>query len=131
MKRERSDVRFIMWRKKVDLTLLKDGMTPIPNWLVQQWEIELNYDLSEGVSEVVIKFGHKYFGKLYRATTDKRDLYRISLGEFVLKELQLSYSYSYQKLVKDKSKYDTFEFLDIEFDPKKKIFYLKDHYVNK
>jgi hypothetical protein len=131
MKKERSDVRYIMWRKKVDLTLLKEGVTPIPNWLVQQWEINLNYDLSDSVSEVVVKFGHKYFGKLYRTITDKREQYKLSFGNFVLKELQLSYKYSYQRLIIDRLKYETFEFLDIEFDPKKKIFYLKDYYVSR
>ena len=131
MKRERSDVRFLMWRKKVDLTLLRDGVTPIPNWLVKQWDIELSYALSDGVSEIVVKFGHKYFGKIYRTTTKKREQYKLFVGEIVLKELQLIYKYSYQRLVIDKSKYETFEFLDIEFDSRRKIFYLKDYYVNK
>jgi len=123
MKRERSDVRFLMWRKKVDLTLLRDGVTPIPNWLVKQWDIELSYALSDGVSEIVVKFGHKYFGKIYRTTIKKREQYKLFVGEIVLKELQLIYKYSYQRLVIDKSKYETFEFLDIEFDPPKRSFF--------
>jgi hypothetical protein len=64
-------------------------------------------------------------------TTKKCEQYKLFVGEIVLKELQLIYKYSYQRLVIDKSKYETFEFLDIEFDPHKKVFYLKDYYVNK
>jgi len=64
-------------------------------------------------------------------TTKRREQYKLFVGEIVLKELQLVYKYSYQRLVIDKSKYETFEFLDIEFDPPKKVFYLKDYYVNK
>jgi hypothetical protein len=56
-------------------------------------------------------------------TTKRREKYKLFVGEIVLKDLQLVYKYSYQRLVIDKSKYETFEFLDIEFDPPKRSFF--------
>jgi hypothetical protein len=46
MKRERSDIQFIMWRKRVDMTLLLSGQTPIPTWLVKQWQLKEVFDFS-------------------------------------------------------------------------------------
>ena len=33
-----------MWRKKVDASLLQEGSTPIPNWLVATWNITKFFD---------------------------------------------------------------------------------------
>jgi hypothetical protein len=34
MKEERTDIKFPIWRKKVDKNLLKNSNTPIPNFFV-------------------------------------------------------------------------------------------------
>ena len=39
MKLERSDIKFPLWRKKVDVTLFKDPATQFPNWLCKVWEM--------------------------------------------------------------------------------------------
>ena len=40
MKLERSDVKFAIWRKKVDASLFQYKSTPIPNWACDMWGIE-------------------------------------------------------------------------------------------
>jgi hypothetical protein len=35
-----------MWRKRVDMTLLLSGQTPIPTWLVKQWQLKEVFDFS-------------------------------------------------------------------------------------
>jgi len=40
MKTERSDIKYPLWRKKVDTSLFTKLDTPIPNWLSKVWEIE-------------------------------------------------------------------------------------------
>ena len=39
-KTERSNIRFPLWRKKVDSSLLEGGETPIPKFLWLLWDIE-------------------------------------------------------------------------------------------
>jgi len=51
--KERSDVEFPMWRKKVDMSLLKKCETPIPNWVSKIWDIDDEYFLT--TKKVLIK----------------------------------------------------------------------------
>lgn len=39
-------------------------MTPIPSWLVKQWQLESLFELTASSLDVVIKFDHKYLGKI-------------------------------------------------------------------
>lgn len=40
MKLERSDIKFLLWRKKVDKSILNDRETPIPKFMLESWKIE-------------------------------------------------------------------------------------------
>jgi hypothetical protein len=37
--KERDDVKFPMWRKKIDSTIFESG-TPIPQWVAKMWDLE-------------------------------------------------------------------------------------------
>jgi len=129
MRKERSDVRFVMWRKRVDMTLLKDGVTPIPTWLVDQWLIQEVFDFSNGSINVPINWGKDaYHGVVSRVQYEKRDLYRLEIKNPGLQWLINAYSDSYEKLVLIQRQEETFEFLDIEFDPNSKTFFFNDYY---
>jgi len=56
MKTERPNVRFPLWRKKVDTSLFTKLDTPIPNWLSGVWEIEsvFGQDSSKRSSNTVV-----------------------------------------------------------------------------
>ena len=128
MKKERSDVKFILWRKKVDLSFLRHGMTPIPTWLVKQWEIESLFDFTDGPVEVAFKFDHKHLGKISRTIMPGRFQYRLYVGDVITAKLLSLYSHSFKNLVKSEPDYNLMEFIDIELDPQKKTYILRDYY---
>ena len=129
MKKERSDVRFILWRKRVDKTLLKDGLTPIPTWLVKQWQIKEVFDFSDGHVKVSVKWDNSsYDGVVSTVHYENRDQYRLEIKDPAHQWLINSYFHSYEVLVIQAQQSETYEFLDIEFDPETKVFYLHDYY---
>jgi hypothetical protein len=129
MRKERSDVRFVMWRKRVDKTLLKGGVTPIPTWLVDQWLIQEVFDFSNGSIPVLIYWGKDaYQGVVSMVQYEKRVLYRLEIKDPGHQWLINAYTNSYEKLVLNERQEETYEFLDIEFDPKSKTFFLNDYY---
>jgi hypothetical protein len=65
MKRERSDIQFIMWRKRVDMTLLLSGQTPIPTWLVKQWQLKEVFDFSSNSQRGAELLGKRSIRWLY------------------------------------------------------------------
>ena len=148
MKLERSNIEFPLWRKKVDATLFKDAATPIPKWLCSIWDIYAVFNNSfskkDLISNVEIHFnGIIYSGNVVQIKSQK--MYRLffdkQLGD-VLKDIFLmSYMRSIeQDLRKSKTEYKGqeieneipfWEFLDIEFDSAKRIFYFSAYYVQK
>ena len=123
MKKERSDVRFILWRKRVDKTLLKDGLTPIPTWLVKQWQIKEVFDFSDGPVKVAVRWDNSsYDGVLSTVHYENRDQYRLEIKDPAHQWLINSYLHSYEVLVIQAQQSETYEFLDIEFDPENKVF---------
>ncbi len=119
-----------MWRKRVDKSLLKDGTTPIPLWLAKQWKLNEIFNFESGTEIVAIKTSHKYLGELSLINNPNRFQYRLTLHEPVRTQLRNTYHHSYQTLVLDNQKKETLEFLDIEFDQKKKTFILVSWYLS-
>lgn len=103
-------------------------MTSIPTWLVKQWEIEFVFDFTDGPVDVVIQFDHKYLGKISRTIMPGRFQYRLFVGDVITEKLLSLYSHSYKNLVKSEPDNNLMEFIDIELDPKKKTFLLRDYY---
>jgi hypothetical protein len=148
MKTERSDIEFPLWRKKVDATLFKRGATPIPKWLSKIWDIDKLFSKSNSIkdasSEVTIEFEKKIF-KANVVKMKEREMYRLffeaQLSDLLKDIFLMSYMRSIeQDLRKHKEEYKEqdieveipfWEFLDIEFDSKRKSFYFKAYYVQK
>ncbi len=130
MKRERSDIQFIMWRKRVDMTLLLSGQTPIPTWLVKQWQLKEVFDFSSNSHPILIKWGNdQYDGFIKIVHYENRELVRLKIKDSAQKWLINAFMHTYETLVLKAQEVETYEFLDIEFDPINRIFYLKDYFT--
>lgn len=147
MKLERSNIKFPLWRKKVDSSILEGSMTPIPCFLWEQWSIEEHFQNSRGSAnddgKVEIVFGKKKFkGSVY--FTKKRQcrlVFDRVLGDQLKETFVMSYMRNIEeRLRKNKPQYNEqkieeeipfWEFLDIEFDSTNKVFYFNAHYVQK
>ncbi len=147
MKLERSDIDFPVWRKKVDATILKNGYTPIPGWVMKFWNIELQYghvtQKKHADAAVTIIFKNiSYSGHVVKsARSEGRVLYRLFLSQDLCEELQKVYVMSYMRSIEAKLReiksYTTdvekdisfWEFLDIEYDEAKQVFYFTAYYL--
>ncbi len=148
MKLERSDIEFPLWRKKVDATLFKDAATPIPKWLCKVWEINTlfpnSFSKKDSASVVEIFFNNKkYPGHVVQIKNQSmfRLFFDRQLSDILKDVFLMSYMRSIENdLRKNKTEYSEqeieqeipfWEFLDIEFDSDKKIFYFKAYYIQK
>lgn len=147
MKLERSNIKFPLWRKKVDSSLLERNMTPIPSFLWGQWNVQSLFESSRSQyskeGKVSIFFSKKeYKGSVYFNKSGQcRLAFEKSLGDKLKEAFVMSYMrYIEEKLRKGKEKYAKtkieeeipfWEFLDIEFDQKNKVFYFNAHYFQK
>jgi|694.fasta_scaffold21361_3 hypothetical protein len=148
MKTERSDIEFPLWRKKVDATLFKDAATPIPKWTCKIWEIEKLFSKCssrDNLNSIVkIYFDKKQFeGRVH--TSKPNGMYRLFFAKELSDILKDVFLMSYMRSIeqnlrknnRDYSKQEIeneipfWEFLDIEFDSSKKIFYFKAYYIQK
>ncbi len=147
---ERSNIDYPLWRKKVDASFLTTADTPIPNWLLDLWSIKKLFNnvrsKNDNNSNILILFqkseyeGHiakiKYSGSSYR--------YRIYFSQDLMHKLREVYLMTYMRTLEgklrklDKNKnidvereISFWEFIDIEFNAKKRVLILTDHYKQK
>lgn len=146
MKFERSDIKFPLWRKKVDSSLFHKAHTPIPNWCATAWNMKsifgTNTSKNAGDAQVQIKFNKKNYDASVTYSFNKDTNYQIYLSKEFVEQLKDSFIMSYMRslelrLRKGKKEYKDrnveketpfWEFLDIEFDPGKRVFICKAHY---
>lgn len=147
MKRERSNIKFPMWRKKVDSSLFEYKFTPIPNFAVQMWNIPVQfhnvYYKKDTKSKIKIIFkGINYKGNVTITTKGRKSpLYRLHFDNNLVFELKLAFIMSYMRNIEQKlgdsssieieENIPFWEFLDIEYDENSKVFYLTDYYTHK
>jgi len=143
--KERSDVEFPMWRKKVDMSLLKKCETPIPNWVSKIWDIDDEYFLTTKKVLIKILFDKTEFeGHIIKRKKDNgyrlilkfeetlgdllKDIFLMSYMRSIEAELQreIDKNKSYESVEKD---IPFWEFLDIEMNTENKIFIFKAHYT--
>lgn len=146
MKLERSNIKFPLWRKKVDSSLLNSSETPIPKFLWPQWDIEKLFSnvasSKDEKSSVVIFFKKKkYAGSIYKTRNSFRLVFEKSLSE----QLKETYAMSYMRAIENdlrasKPEYSNtriedeipfWEFLDVEFDALNKTAFFVAHYIQK
>ncbi len=153
MKTERSNVKFPMWRKKVDSSLLKQKGTTIPNWVCEVSEIDRTYTgpltKKNEKSNVTIFFKKKrYKGHitLSNSSDRKTQAYRLWFNDDLLYEIKHTFLMSYMRDIEKKLMdidphvellgdiediIPFWEFLDIEIDVRNGAFYFTAHYIQK
>ena len=146
MKLERKNIQFPLWRKKVDKTILVEGMSPIPGAWVNIWDLNNRFSSSvgfkskEGQIEIIFK-SKSYKGVIFRT---KRGQYRFKfLDKKLIDLLKETFNSSYIRVIEGelrKSKNSDcnieneipfWEFIDIEFNVNDKQMLLTAHYVQK
>ncbi len=149
MKVERSDVLFPLWRKKVDSSLFSKAHTPIPNWCAKAWKLKeifgINTSKKIASAQVTVRFNRIEYAGQVTYSHNKDATYQLFLPRDLVEQLKDYFIMSYmrsleQRLRKNNSVYATtniedelpfWEFIDIEFDNKQKIFICKAHYYQK
>lgn len=149
MKFERSDIKHPLWRKKVDSSLFHKMHTPIPNWCATTWKIKDIFGTNTSRKTEGAQVRIKFKGKLYPArvtySLNKDTDFQIFLSESLVEQLKDSFIMSYMRSLEQKlrkadlrykkpdmeEEYPFWEFLDIEFDSRTKIFNCKAHYTQK
>ncbi len=141
---ERADVRFPLWRKKVDNSIFRDLGTTVPNWVCRNWQFDAKFPgilkSSDPKSAVTVQFeGRTYPGRVVSTHPEGRanKVYRFYFDEALLRRLKEVFLMSHMRDLESRLRKDTteieiqipfWEFLDIEFDAEKKHFYLTAHY---
>lgn len=150
MKVERSDVRFPLWRKKVDSSLFNKLDTPVPNWLATTWRLPeifgINTSKKDVNSEVLIEIDKEQFKGwvMYSKYQHKDTNYKLYFTKELAEKLKDLFIMSYMRSLENKLRRDNkkylnnieddipfWEFLDLEFDSSNKVFKCKAHYTQK
>lgn len=144
MKFERSNIEFPLWRKKVDSSLFEYKGTTIPTWACTMWKIQEIFGPCTSAhmpdSKITIIFEEKeYPGNVTVAKEGRKTpAYRLWFDDDLVMELKykflMSYMRSLEKRLRTEAKEDIekeipfWEFLDIEFDPNRKVFRFEAYY---
>lgn len=150
MRTERSNIKFPLWRKKVDTALFTKLDTPIPNWLSKVWEIEsvIGYNSSKKSEEtsILLSLNKKVFkgSVLYTKHYGKETNYKLFFSKDFAEELKDCFIMSYMRTLESKLRRGNilytnniedeipfWEFIDIEFDKANRVFHCKAHYTQR
>ena len=138
MKIERDDVHFPIWRKKVDWSLLNNGVTPIPKWVCKIWNIPERFSevssKKDPKSKVSIQFEkNSYSGNitLTKGENRKSPMYRLFIEQPLAEILRTKFPMSFvrglearlsgvkEETIAEKTQF--WEFLDLEMDQEYQI----------
>lgn len=145
MKLERSNVDHPLWRKKVDSSLFAYKGTTIPTWACNMWNIQSNFkgcnSKKSKLSGVNIKFNRiLYTGWVTEAKEHRKTpAYRLWFDEDLLFQLKYAFIMSFMRDIESRlspirtnnieEEIPFWEFLDIEFDDKTKLFLFTAYYT--
>jgi hypothetical protein len=108
MKSERRDIRFPLWRKKVDSSLFQHNGTTIPNWACKMWNITEDFSKCSSKkdtnSKVTIFFKTvKYEGWVTIASKGRKTpAYRLWYGESLKNKLKDVFLMSFVRDIEDR-----------------------------
>ena|ERR1700722_2904225 len=146
---ERADVNHPLWRKKVDGSLLRHSVTPIPDWVGRMWSITQVFPDKGGRREPKSQTSLLFNGKTYSgAVTWYRrpsggisyrlwfdDVLRYALAEtFVMsnmRDLEARLRAAEGTVIDVELEIPFWEFLDIEFDGQENLFKLTAYFIQK
>lgn len=146
---ERNNVRNALWRKKVDGSLLRHSVTPIPGWVGRMWNITSVFPSKGGrrdpESQVTLQFkGRRFNGAVtwYRRGESALS-YRLWFEDALRYALADAFVMSHMRDLEARlytanggsgdieQRIPFWEFLDIEFDSADRAFDLTAYYVQK
>ena len=149
MKIERSNVKYPLWRKKVDSSLFQHNGTTIPIWVCKEWRLQKNFSDLGGKNiknQISVEFdGEKYLGWMTSTWPEKRSskAYRLFYEERLTDALKKVFRMSYMRDLEGRIRYANvkergdlekeipfWEFLDLEYDSDKRICYLTAYYTH-
>lgn len=147
MKLERSDIKFPLWRKKVDSSLFQYSFTPIPIWVGNMWRIRDTYQdctsKKDPKSKVTILFDKaEYKGWITRSLQRrKKDFYRLWFAKDLQIHLKDKFLMSFMRDIENRLRnihtidieedIAFWEFLDIEYDHRSKLVFFTAYYTQK
>ena len=143
MKLERSNVEFPIWRKKVDRSLFEHNGTTVPNWACRMWSLNSIYGTVASRRDEAAAATIMFRGVSYRAwvTTASKGrsspAIRLWYDDDLSLQLKHTFLMSYMRSLEGMLKSDGdieqeisfWEFLDIEFDEKRRRFLFDAYYT--
>jgi len=143
MKLERSNVEFPIWRKKVDKSLFHYNGTTIPEWACKMWGINAMYGDVTSKADPKSEAKATYKGRIYPAwiTAAKQGrsspAFRLWYDAALSLELKRTFLMSYMRALEGmldrtadaEESIPFWEFLDIEFDNKNRVFRFTSYYT--
>ena len=146
---ERSVIKYDMWRKKVDNTLLRYNGTMIPQWIASKWKLDKHFPTVDGVLHVTdeasntkIKFDRKIYkdGKVTCSLPKNAQRYRLTIPKELTDKLKSVFLMSHMRDIESalrggvgdiETEIPFWEFLDIEFNPDEQQFEFTAYYKQK
>jgi hypothetical protein len=143
MKYERSHAEFAIWRKKVDKSIFEQSGTTIPEWACKMWSLPSLFsgitrrDQPGAAAQVTFK-ERPYSAWVTSAPHGRTNpAFRLWFDAALSYELKQSFLMSYMRSLEDalgdsqdiEVDIPFWEFLDIEFDPGKRLFRFVAHYT--
>lgn len=141
---ERTKVAFPLWRKKIDNSIFRDAGTTIPNWVCKLWKFDEVFpgilSSKDSKTQVSVVFdGITYKGRVVSTHPKVRAnrVYRFFFDDELLARLKETFLMSHMRDLESRLRDDSadietqipfWEFLDMEFDHKRKRFFLTAHY---
>jgi len=108
LKVERSDVKYPLWRKKVDSSLFRQNGTTIPNWACKMWRIQEDFSscVSKGdaSSKVKVNFNdNEYEGSVTVAKEGRpTPAYRLWYSDVLSYKLKDAFLMSFVRDIEDR-----------------------------
>lgn len=146
MTSERTNVKFPLWRKKVDSSIFLHKGTTIPKWVCKVWSLHTVFPSLKGKrdpnSNVLINFNNRTYAGHITCTWPKGradKVYRMWFGDDLNSRFKEVFLMSFMRDIESRLRSNTdsniegdipfWEFLDIEFDGQSKTVRMTAHYT--
>jgi hypothetical protein len=144
MKSERQNVEFAIWRKKVDKSLFEHSGMTIPMWACKMWTLPALFrgitSKNEPDARAHVTFQDQTYSASVTASSPhgrRHPAFRLWFNPTLSYELKQSFLMSYMRSLEGdlghsrdiESSIPFAEFLDIEFEPKRRVFRFVAYYT--
>ena len=142
---ERSNVEYPLWRKKVDKSLFEHKGTTVPQWACKMWGLPAYFQLvtskKDTEANIVIRYADKQYNGRVTVAKQGRSTpaYRLWFEDSLAHELKYTFLMSHMRSLEQslsagkkndiEEEIPFWEFLDIEFNQRKKEFIFVAYYT--